>query len=293
MKKIRHLFEFLVVKIVIFYLRCLSIDNASALGGAIARKIGPMTKAHKVAKKNLHIAFPDIRNYEEEQILEKMWDNLGRVCAEIPHLAKLDSDEFFKRVKHIDPHYIADQKESENGAFFMSAHYGNWELLARTAYERSIDIITVYRAPNNPYVDKIIRSTRDAHQDRSIQKGKEGAKDLIRCIKNKRHIGLLIDQKMNDGIAVPFFGKDAMTAPAMANLALKYDVPVIPVRMLRTNGAYFEAKAYPPLTFERTGDMKEDIRLAMCQINLLLEEWIREHPEQWFWVHNRWPKETT
>lgn len=292
MKKLRHLFEYIIVRVLILYMRCLSIETASALGGNIARKIGPLTKAHKVAQKNLKIAFPEMGNYEKDKILEKMWDNLGRVCAEISHLEKLKSEEFFERVKHIDAHYI-DQKESKTGAFYMSAHYGNWELLARTAYERSINIVTVYRAANNPYVDALIRKSRDIHQDQSIAKGKEGAKELIKCIKNKSHIGMLVDQKMNDGIPVPFFGKDAMTAPAIANLALKYNIPVVPVRMLRTNGANFEVQAFPPLTFTRTGNTQEDIRLAMCQINNVLEEWIREHPEQWFWVHNRWPKDTS
>ena len=91
-------------------MRCLSIDTASALGGTIAQKIGPLTKAQKVAKKNLKIAFPEMGNYEQDKILEKMWDNLGRVCAEISHLDRLKSEEFLKRVKHIDAHYI-DQKE--------------------------------------------------------------------------------------------------------------------------------------------------------------------------------------
>ena len=91
------------------------------------------------------------------------------------------------------------------------------------------------------------------------------------------------------GFAVPFFGRPAMTAPAIAELALRYDMPIIPARVMRTHGCHFEATAYPPLVYEKTGDTARDTLAIMTQINALLESWIREYPAQWFWVHKRWP----
>jgi KDO2-lipid IV(A) lauroyltransferase len=94
---------------------------------------------------------------------------------------------------------------------------------------------------------------------------------------------------MNDGIPVPFFGHPAMTAPALAEFALRYDLPLIPARVVRKRGgAYFNAKVYPPLEFTRTGDKEKDI---MTAVNAMIESWVREYPDQWFWVHKRWPKE--
>src|SRR5207253_2644034 len=107
--------------------------------------------------------------------------------------------------------------------------------------------------------------------------------------KNGQSLAMLIDQKMNDGIAVPFFGRDAMTAPAIAEFALRYNLELIPARVVRTKGCHFEATIFPPMAYEKTGDEEKDVLTIMTAINAILETWIREHPEQWFWVHKRWP----
>ena len=100
---------------------------------------------------------------------------------------------------------------------------------------------------------------------------------------------MLVDQKMNDGIAVPFFGRDAMTAPAIAELSMRYKCPIIPVRVERTKGAYFKVTVYPPLNNDTHTDKNTDSKIIMTKINELLESWIEERPEQWLWIHKRWP----
>jgi KDO2-lipid IV(A) lauroyltransferase len=95
--------------------------------------------------------------------------------------------------------------------------------------------------------------------------------------------------KMNDGIAIPFFGRDAMTAPAIAQLALRFNCPIVPFRAERLGGAHFRLTVYPPLELPRTGNREADIRALMVQINTLLEQWVRARPEQWLWLHRRWP----
>ena len=101
---------------------------------------------------------------------------------------------------------------------------------------------------------------------------------------------MLVDQKMNDGIAVPFFGMESMTAPAIAQLALRLDCPVVPVRVKRLKGAYFQVIVKPPISFAPTGDLQADILAFMTIVNLEIESWIRDTPDQWLWLHNRWPK---
>ena len=100
---------------------------------------------------------------------------------------------------------------------------------------------------------------------------------------------MLADQKMNDGIPVPFFGRPAMTAPALAALALRFDCDVLPARAERLAGAHFRLTVFPPLPLPRTGDSHADAAALMAQVNAILETWIRDRPEQWFWVHQRWP----
>ena len=95
---------------------------------------------------------------------------------------------------------------------------------------------------------------------------------------------------MNDGIAIPFFGRNAMTAPALAELALRNDCPIIPAHVVRTKGANFQIIVEEPLVIKKTGHKKTDIETIMRKVNARIEVWVREHPAQWLWLHNRWPK---
>ena len=87
---------------------------------------------------------------------------------------------------------------------------------------------------------------------------------------------------------MPFFGRDAMTAPALAQFALRFDCPVVPMRAERTNGARFHIRFYPPLDMPRTGDRQADTLAIMTEVNRIIEGWVRERPEQWLWLHRRW-----
>jgi KDO2-lipid IV(A) lauroyltransferase len=100
---------------------------------------------------------------------------------------------------------------------------------------------------------------------------------------------MLVDQKMNDGIPVPFFGRDAMTAPAAAQLALRFDAVLMPVRVERVRGAHFRIYMRPPIEVERTGNKHDDTLALMRKVNLEIESWVREEPGMWLWLHRRWP----
>jgi KDO2-lipid IV(A) lauroyltransferase len=91
-------------------------------------------------------------------------------------------------------------------------------------------------------------------------------------------------------MAVPFFGHDAMTAPAIAHFALKFGMPVYPSRVERIAGTRFRVTVHPPLRIESSGDQEQDTRRILTAMNRQLEDWIRERPEQWLWIHKRWPE---
>jgi KDO2-lipid IV(A) lauroyltransferase len=130
---------------------------------------------------------------------------------------------------------------------------------------------------------------REGSNIQMIPKGRAGARDLIRAVKERRSIAMLIDQKMNDGIEVPLLGLPAMTADAIAKLSLQYNYPIIPCQLIRLNNeTEFRIKIYPALCFERTEDINKDIYAIILKINQLIGDWIKENPSQWFWFHNRW-----
>jgi KDO2-lipid IV(A) lauroyltransferase len=121
-------------------------------------------------------------------------------------------------------------------------------------------------------------------------KGAQGARSALLHLQGGGSLGLLIDQKMNDGIAVRFFGRDAMTAPALAQFALRFDVPIMPVHVVRLGPARFRMVCDPPLDVVRTGDKTADIHAITLAVNQTLERWIRADPSSWLWLHRRWPK---
>lgn len=287
MKPLRYALEYVVVATLLTGFQMMSLDAASATAGWIARKLGPRLKAHKTARKNVQQVFPDKSEEEVAAILEKMWDNLGRTVGEFPHV---NTPAMASRVT-ISGESITRFSHKKKSAIFVAAHFGNWELSPWVPSIFDVPVNFIYRVANNPWVDRLIQKHRLTYCHALYGKGADNAKRIAQALKNNESIGLLVDQKMNNGIAVPFFGRDAMTAPGVAVFARKFRCPVIPARVVRHQGAHFDVIISAPMEFTWTDNSEHDIAQAMRQVNALLESWITEHPEQWFWVHRRWPKE--
>lgn len=269
--------------------RLLPLDWASGLGGWIARSIGPYTGASKRARINLARAMPALSPSEIDRIVAGMWDNLGRVAAETPHLGAFRLYEPGGRVTVEGFREIVDNRGPKTRFIFFSAHFGNWEIATLAATQAGLAVLEIYRAANNPFIDGIIAHARHAVGSELAPKGSVAARRAVAALAEGKHICMLVDQKMNDGIAVPFFGRDAMTAPALARLALRYDCVVLPCRVERVKGAHFRFIAEKPIPLPRTGDLQADVKTLMTEVNATVERWVRQHPEQWFWVHKRWP----
>jgi Kdo2-lipid IVA lauroyltransferase/acyltransferase len=269
--------------------RALPLDAASALGGWLARTIGPRLGISKRAHFNLRRAMPELSEADRRRIVRGMWDNLGRIVAEYPHLGEFRIYEKSGRVEFVGEELVAPLLASGKQIIIASAHYGNWEIGTMAASQRGMPLAKIYRAANNPWVDRMIESFRhDAHTE-LLPKGAVAARGMIAALREGRHLALLVDQKMNDGIPVPFFGRDAMTAPAVAQLALRFDCTIIAARVERMKGASFRISLSAPMAIPRTGDRHADSLAVMTAINAEIERWIRARPDQWLWLHRRWP----
>ncbi len=267
----------------------LRLDTASALGGFIARSIGPGLPISRLALANIRRAMPELADDEVKRILHGMWDNIGRVAAEYPHLHEFCCYEG-GRIEVVGAENIDLMREDGMGGIFFSGHLGNWEIGALSATQRGVPLAQAYRAPNNPIVDRLIRAIRDrAIAGERHAKGREGGRRLARSLLEGGHLGMLIDQKQNEGIPVPFFGHEAKTMTALATFALKNRFPVVPARVERMGGAHFHITLLAPMELPDTGDKEADVFETMRRVNALLESWIRERPEQWLWLHRRWP----
>ena len=264
---------------------------ASAIGGWIARSIGPRLAITRRARRHLARAMPELSAAQQDQVLRDMWDNLGRVAFEYPHIARIRVYEPGSPVEIVGVEHLDAAIALGKPVILFSGHLANWEIGALVVVQRGLHLLQIYRAANNPVVEAMMVDFRKSIGVEAVPKGAKGGRRSATVIKSGGVMGLLVEQKMNDGIPVPFFGRDAWTAPALAKLALRYDAVVIPWRVERLPESTFRLRVLPPLELSHTDDATADVQSAMRQVNALLEDWIRETPGQWFWLHRRWPND--
>ncbi len=295
MTSLSHKLQALAFRLAVPMLRALGPVRASNLGGATMRFIGPLLGATRVADTNLHAALPDLTPAQRASIIRGVWDNLGRTATELPHLGSLQRTAEgpgweFEGAEHLQP-LIRDG----GPAIFFSAHLANWELVGPAVAAEGIRMAGFYRAASNPLTDELIQNLRRDARGGAVEmfgKGSRGARDAMAYLARGGFLGIMMDQKMNDGIAVDFFGRNAMTAPALAHFAARFNCPVIPVHVVRLGPARFRVVCEAPLPREETGERNADAANFTQSINHRLERWIRDQPEAWLWVHRRWPKKT-
>jgi KDO2-lipid IV(A) lauroyltransferase len=266
-------------------LRALGPDRASALGGVVARNIGPHLKISRRAHANLARFMPELDAAARTRVVREVWDNLGRTAAEYPHLHVLGTE----RTQACGLENLREAVATGRSCIFFTGHFANWEVAGVAARAHGTPVSVVYRALNNPHIDALILRLR-GDVEATIPKGAEGVKELIRLFARRRHVAMLLDQKQNDGIPAPFFGVDAMTTQAPAMFALRSGVQLVPVQVERLDGARFRITVHPRLEIPVTGDRARDITTITTAINAELERWVRANPGQWLWLHRRWPR---
>lgn len=272
-------------------LKTMSIERASNVGAALMKFVGPKITPHRTMMRNLRMALPDIPDKERQSIARGAWENLGRLAGEMPHLPKMrpygDSDRItVEGVEQLDAVQAGDKP-----AVLIGGHFANWEVLASSICNRPLDCQITYRAANNPYIDLRINKARHAYGIQILTPKGAGTRELMRALSSGQSVGLMNDQKFNQGIAVPFFGHDAMTAPGPTRLAMRYGVNLLPMSVRRTGVARYVAKVYEPFAPVAAETEESSIYQTVLKINQMIEAWILEAPEQLFWMHNRWPKQ--
>jgi KDO2-lipid IV(A) lauroyltransferase len=286
MKNLRHLFEYILLRSFFTVFRIMPYKFASFYGGIIAQSLGPFFKAHKTAKKNLKLTFPERSDQEIERIARAVWNNLGRNIAEFPHLTsgKTVLDKITLEGKNNISKYI--KNIGKKPVLFVTAHYSNWELTNQTVSELGFTLNSIYRPANNEMVDDYVVKKRI--NKRSIimhKKGVSGSRGFLKHLIKNEAGGMLIDQKFSEGITHKFLGRDAMSSTLIATLAKKYEIDIVPCHVER-NGSDLKMIFNKPILYKNIKDLSDEEILT--QINQVIEGWILEKPEEWFWVHNRW-----
>jgi KDO2-lipid IV(A) lauroyltransferase len=271
--------------------RVIGLAAASGLGGWIGRNLFSLLPPDRVARANLKLAYPEKTDVERDAIRMTMWDNLGRVVAEYPHLEKFSPNGDDPRITVSFPPGINAQSFQDQSVMFLSGHLANWEMLPILGYQSGLDGATVVRPPNNPYVASWVARQRSINGPETLIAKHNAARQMFTQLRGKHVLYMLVDQKLREGVAVPFFGHDAMTTPAPAALALKTGAQIVTVANKRLPGSRFHATVLEPLDFTPSGDEQQDVLTLTAAIQARIEEMVRRDPGQWLWIHNRWPTE--
>ena len=281
-----------VVRGVFALARALGPDRSSAVGGAIARRLGPLLPQHRIGLANLRAAFPDKSEAEIRAILAGAWENIGRLGAEYPHLGQLfDYDHYSGEIGRIEvdgiEHFIA-LAEDGKPALIFSAHLANWELPPICAARYGLDSTVVFRPPNEPAAAHVLHEIRSQTMG-GLEAARQGAAFAMRGVLERGgHLGMLIDQHFTRGVTVDFLGRPAFTNPIMGKFARAFDCPVHGVRVIRLPAGRFRLQLTPALDLPRDAEGLVDVQGAMQAMTRVVEDWVREHPEQWLWMHRRW-----
>ncbi len=283
MKKFNYLFQAILIYIFFFIGRLLGLNISRFLFSNLFCLFGPIFKSKKIVKKNLDIFSENLSNTRKKEIVKNMWKNYGMTFIEYIFL-----NFFRKKNNHITIYgedVLSNIVKKGKPVIFISGHFANFELMSMEITKKKIELATIYRPLNNFFLNPFMEYLRKKYVCKNqIKKGVNGVREAIEYIKNNHSIALMIDQRVSEGEKINFFNIPAYTTTLPAQLAIKYDLKIIPVFIKRIDNKRFI------IEFKNEINPKNFIdKLKLSQeLNVVLEKMVLKNPDQWIWTHNRW-----
>ena len=244
---------------------------------------GPVFKSKKVIDTNFQIFSQNSSNFKKKQIIKNMWKNYGMTFIEYIFLDRLR-----KNNSHIvieGESNLSNPIKNDRPVIFVSGHFANFELMSMEITKKKINLATIYRPLNNFFLNPFMEYLRKKYICKNqIKKGINGVRESVEYIKRKHSIALMIDQRVSEGQKVNFFGKLALTTTLPAQLAIKYDLGIIPVFIKRIENNKFKIEFQKEINARNF----KDKFILTATLNKVLEDMIIKNPNQWIWTHNRW-----
>ena len=275
--------------------RAFDPDKTAKFFGRASRFIGRRLREDRIGRENLKAAFPEKSPEEIARILDGVWDNLGRIGAEFAHLDHIwdydpdhpDKDsrvEFTPRTKQLFDQIRDDGKP----ALIFACHLGNWELPALAAVAHGLDAAILFRRPNSEAADRAIERTRAINMGTLIPAGRDAPLRLAQALQDGKHVAMLVDQYLTNGVEVTFFGRKTTANPMLARLRRQVDCPIHGTRIVRLPNNRFRAELSEEVKPVLDASGQIDVQGTMQAVTNVVEGWVREYPEQWLWLHRRW-----
>jgi KDO2-lipid IV(A) lauroyltransferase len=286
-KIIKYFFQAIFIYLFFTIIKIIGLNLGRKFFSFLFRKIGPSIKSDKIINDNLE-KFLGSQNLDiKKKIKFKMWANYGKTFVEYLYLKKFKNESSHIEIKGEE---ILDKIKKENKpVIFVSGHFANFELMSMELTKRNINLATIYRPLNNFFLNPFMEYLRKKHVcSKQIKKGLVGVKDSIHYIKNNFSIALMIDQRVSEGKKLPFFEHMALTTTMPAQMALKFNLDIVPIYIARKTDDNFKIEIYAPIKILKTDDAETNKLNVSIGLNKILEEMISRDPEQWIWTHNRW-----
>ncbi len=285
MKNIKYFFQFIIIIVFFLTFKILGIKFASFFSGKVFQIIGPLFRSKKLIYSNIKKAFPNINENDLKKIYTSMWNNYGRVFAEYIFIKKFRKGRLSNNIVIEGAEILENIKRNKHRVIFISGHFSNFELMAMQIEKMGIKVAAIYRPLNNIFLNQIMEKIRKNYICKfQIKKGIGGTKELVRLIKEGFSTALMIDQRVSEGIQSNFFDEKAYTTTIPAQLVKKYKIPVVPIFIERFDNIKFKMTVDKPINFEENKSVEE----ITNELNKLLENMIRQKPNNWIWSHNRW-----
>jgi len=247
-------------------------------------------KHRRICQRNLHLAFPEFQADQIVTLSRKVFRNLGRVFAEFTFIPRLHPGNIGRYITAEGMEHYDQARRKGKGVLVLTAHFGNWEWLAA-----AFPILfghggyVVVRPLDNRFLNRLVEALRTWTGNRTVPKQKSMGQ-LLRLLKRGQTLGILLDQNVSwqEGIFVPFFGELACTNIGLALLAMKTEAPVIPFFSIRQADGTYRIIIEPEIPLIRTGNKEWDIEQNTLNYTAMIERYVRNCPDHWFWVHQRW-----
>jgi len=293
--KLRMFQQWLVAQLAFGLLSALKIfpaDPAIRAADRLARWIGPRLWRHKLMMTNLRNAFPEKAEAELQEIAVASWGHMGRLAAEYVFLDRLfdfDPEQTAPgRVEVSGVPIFLDLCDNPRPFIVFTAHTANFELLPVAGKAFGLEVMVLFRPPNNPYIADKVFSFRSARMGQLVPSHAGSSFALARRLEAGGGVGVLVDQKFRKGLPTSFFGQPVKTNPLLAKLVRQFDADVYPARCIRLPGNRFRLEIEPKITLPRDEKGSIDVQGTAQVLNDKVEAWVREYPEQWLWYHDRW-----
>jgi KDO2-lipid IV(A) lauroyltransferase len=287
----RHRLEYAPVWLVVHGIGVLPRSWARALCIALARLVYVLHgRLRRVGLRNLEIAFPEKSEAERRRIVKALFTHLGRQLAEFCLLPRYGKDNVSETVVYDGFENFEVARGRGKGVVVLTAHLGGWELGSFVHSLHGHPMHIVVRALDNPYVDRLVDRYRTLHGNTTLDK-LDFARGLLGALRAGETVGILIDQNITppQGVFVDFFGHKACTAGGLAKVALRTDAAVVPGFTIWDDQLQkYRIRFDSALELIRSGDEEADVIANTTLFTRVIEDYARQYPEQWLWVHRRW-----